>query len=101
MPFRRRNPEQSLPVDDEKWAQTTLKDVLFAAYQEQRRARLWRNIWRGIAVLVFLAIVAGSRRGKGNHPDGSGGEFTKMQKPHTAVVKLKGGIGGKDQQEHE
>ena len=44
MPFRRRNPEQSLPVDDEKWAQTTLKDVLFAAYQEERRARLWRNI---------------------------------------------------------
>ena len=97
MPFRRRNPEQSLPVDDEKWAQTTLKDVLFAAYQEQRRARLWRNIWRGIAVLVFLAIVAGSRTGNGNHPNVSAGKFTNMQKPHTAVVNLKGVIGGNDE----
>ena len=97
MPFRRRNPEQSLPVDDEKWAQTTLKDVLFAAYQEQRRARLWRNIWRGIGVLVFLAIVAGSRTGNGNHPNVSAGKFTNMQKPHTAVVNLKGVIGGNDE----
>ena len=98
MPFRRRNPEQSLPVDDEKWAQTTLKDVLFAAYQEQRRARLWRNIWRGIGVLIFLAIVAGSRGGNGNaHPNGAASKFATMQKPHTAVVNLKGVIGGNDE----
>ena len=98
MPFRRRNPEQSLPVDDEKWAQTTLKDVLFAAYQEQRRARLWRNIWRGVWVLIFLAIVAGSRGNNGNaHPNGAASKFATMQKPHTAVVDLKGVIGGNDE----
>ena len=98
MPFRRRNPEQSLPVDDEKWAQTTLKDVLFAAYQEQRRARLWRNIWRGVWVLIFLAILAGSRGNNGNaHPNGAASKFANMQKPHTAVVDLKGVIGGNDE----
>ena len=98
MPFRRRNSEQSLPVDDEKWAQTTLKDVLFAAYQEQRRARLWRNIWRGVWVLIFLAILAGSRGNNGNaHPNGAASKFANMQKPHTAVVDLKGVIGGNDE----
>ncbi|WP_325313815.1 signal peptide peptidase SppA [Kingella oralis] len=98
MPFRRRNPEQSLPVDDEKWAQTTLKDVLFAAYQEQRRARLWRNIWRGVWVLIFLAILAGSRGNNGNaHHNGAASKFATMQKPHTAVVNLKGVIGGNDE----
>ncbi len=99
MPFIRRKPDEpSLPVGDEKWAQATLKDVLFAAYQEQRRARLWRNIWRGVFVLIFLAIMAGSRGGNGNaRPNAAGNKFVNMQKPHTAVVELKGVIGGNDE----
>ena len=99
MPFIRRKPDEpSLPVGDEKWAQATLKDVLFAAYQEQRRARLWRNIWRGVFVLIFLAIMAGSRGGNGNaRPNAAGNKFVNMQKSHTAVVELKGVIGGNDE----
>ena len=49
------------PQTEEQWAQSTLREVLFAAYREQKRARLWRNIWRVIALLVFIAFIAGLR----------------------------------------
>ena len=47
----------STPVDN--WERNTLREVLLAAYQEQRRARIWRNIWRGVAVLIFLSLIFG------------------------------------------
>ena len=43
------------PVDN--WERNTLRDVLLEAYKEQRRARLWRNIWRGVAVVLFLILI--------------------------------------------
>lgn len=82
------------PVDDERWAQHTLRDVLFEAYREQRRARIWRNIWRGTALLVFLAIVAGSMGNSGNKGDSSERMSFAARSNHTAVIDLNGVIGG-------
>ena len=59
----------STPVDN--WERNTLREVLLAAYQEQRRARIWRNIWRGVAVLIFLSLIfrpCGRRRKNHEHP---------------------------------
>ncbi|UOO82243.1 S49 family peptidase [Uruburuella testudinis] len=79
----------SAPTTQHGWAQDTLRDVLLEAYQEQRRARLWRNIWRGVAVLLFLAVLV-SLRSCGS----SGGEPTTLAKGrHTAVINLNGTIG--------
>lgn len=95
MSYRIRRPDapNTTPVDDERWAQHTLRDVLFEAYREQRRARIWRNIWRGIALLVFLAIVAGGmgRANQGHEKS----EITAFaaRNAHTAVIDLKGVIG--------
>ena len=83
--------------NEEQWAQNTLREVLLAAYQEQKRARMWRNIWRVVGLLVFLAMLAGLRGGmrQGEQARESASRFAHQ--PHTAVVKLTGEIGGSEQ----
>ena len=39
-----------------RWERDVLRDVLLAAYKEQRRARFWRNFWRIIGVLLIAAL---------------------------------------------
>ena len=64
-----------------------LRDVLLAAYKEQRRARFWRNFWRIIGVLLIAALWFGS-------DDGTAGQGLAAGKEHTAVITLEGEIGG-------
>ena len=53
--IRRPNDDESSPNypnnnTQESWERNTLRDVLLEAYHEQKRTRLWRNIWRGVGV---------------------------------------------------
>lgn len=94
MTYRIRRPQgEQHNIDNEQFAQHTLRDVLFEAYREQRRTRIWRNIWRGIALLVFLAIMAGTRN---NDQENSRKNIfaAKTKQEHTAVINLTGEIGG-------
>lgn len=75
------------PAQSGNWERDTLREIALAAYAEQRRARLWRNIWRGMGVLLFLAFLAAISQG------GSSGKAL-VSGEHTAVVNLKGEIGG-------
>ncbi|ASK27632.1 S49 family peptidase [Neisseria chenwenguii] len=73
------------------WERDTLRDVLLEAYKEQRRARIWRNIWRGVAALLFLGFLgAVSSSGDSKSP------MMQMQasEKHTALISLNGVIGG-------
>ena len=74
------------PVDN--WERNTLRDVLLEAYKEQRRARLWRNIWRGVAVVLFLILITDI----GNNSEG-GKKIVSSSGAHTAVINLRGPIG--------
>ena len=67
------------------WEREVLREVLLASYKEQRSARIWRNIWRVIGVILFLMFIA-SRFGDDTDAVQSSGE-------HTAVIDLKGEIG--------
>ena len=70
-----------------RWERDVLRDVLLAAYKEQRRARFWRNFWRIIGVLLIAALWFGS-------DDGTAGQGLAAGKEHTAVITLEGEIGG-------
>ena len=82
------NPEEAASGS---WEQNTLNRVLLAAYHEQRRERLWRNIWRFIKLGVFLLVLA-LIFGKGQNREDSA--FAAARSEHTAVVRLEGQIGG-------
>ena len=75
----------STPVDN--WERNTLREVLLAAYQEQRRARIWRNIWRGVAVLIFLSLIFSLAEEEGKTTS------IHARSEHTAVIDLTGEIG--------
>ena len=62
-----------------RWERDVLRDVLLAAYKEQRRARFWRNFWWVIGVLLFAALWFGS-------DDGTAGQGLAAGKEHTAVM---------------
>ncbi|SSY70646.1 S49 family peptidase [Alysiella crassa] len=78
---------------NESWERQTLRDVLLEAYKEQRRARLWRNIWRGVGVFIFFSILMGAMQG-GNSENTNGQNSLAAQSEHTAVIELSGVIGG-------
>ena len=82
------------PQTEEQWAQNTLREVLFAAYREQKRARLWRNIWRFVALLVFIAFIAGLRDSGTQESEQAAFSAAAARGPHTAVIDLNGTIGG-------
>ena len=67
------------------WEREVLREVLLASYKEQRSARIWRNIWRVIGVILFLMFIA-SLFGDDTDAVQSSGD-------HTAVIDLKGEIG--------
>lgn len=79
----------------ERWVEQTLRDVLFAAYQEQRRARIWRNVWRLVALCLFLLFFAGIMATRSSNSEGEGTRrLPAAHRPHTAVISLNGVIGG-------
>ena len=77
-------PQTATPA--ERWERNMLREVLLAAYQEQRRARIWRNIWRVVGVLLFFIVIAGMGATETGSPDANS--------EHTALIELKGEIGG-------
>lgn len=101
MTYRIRRSEQESPtsfssassIDDDKWAKATLRDVLFEAYHEQKRARFWRNFWRFMALLVFFTIMAASFKGNNTNSKNTKQLLTNKS-AHTAVINLSGEIGG-------
>lgn len=96
MNYRIRRPDRTPPAaDDPAWAQQTLRDVLLESLRENRRARLWRNIWRGIALLVFLSIVAGVMN-RSRQPEKSDLPNLAARSEHTALIELSGVIGGNE-----
>ncbi|WII93512.1 S49 family peptidase [Kingella negevensis] len=84
-------------IEDERWAQRTLREVLMQAYEEQRRTRFWRNIWRGVWVVLFLMFVAALKTG-GKDSSNRANSMAALGKEHTAVVRLEGEIGGENDQ---
>ncbi|MFS6937560.1 S49 family peptidase [Neisseria animaloris] len=81
------NPQQ--PADN--WERNTLRDVLLEAYKEQRRGRFWRNLWRSVGVLIFLAVVVNSCS---SSDTGNKLNMATRTEDHTAVISLTGIIGG-------
>ena len=75
---------------ENSWERQTLRELLLASQQEQRRARLWRNVWRGVVVLMVLSVLV-SLRSCGNS---SGGDGKSVSADHTAMIELNGEIGG-------
>lgn len=70
------------------WERNVMRDALLASYQEQRRARFWRNIWRAVWTLIFLSIAVHSCSDSDNTA-----QFTAKSGEHTAVITLNGAIG--------
>lgn len=78
------NPHSSSTA--EKWERNMLREILLCAYKEQRRARIWRNIWRGVATVLFIAVATGMFADGKRTSASFAGE-------HTAVINLYGEIG--------
>ena len=74
---------------ESSWERQTLRELLLSAQQEQRRARLWRNIWRGVGVMMVLSVLV-SMRSCGS----TGSEGKSVSGDHTAMIELNGEIGG-------
>lgn len=98
--IRRPDDDESSPNypnnTQESWERNTLRDVLLEAYHEQKRARLWRNIWRGVGVLMFVSIMASAMKG---NPENRQHQIA-THKEHTAVINLTGVIGGNEDVNH-
>lgn len=94
MQYRIRNnnsPQQAAggSPSGENWERSTLRDVLLEAYKEQRRARFWRNLWRAVWIMIFLAVAANSCN---SSQSGSVGPLANVAEEHTAVISLNGAI---------
>ena len=69
---------------DPTWERATLERLAFAALNEQRQARRWRNFVR-LSWLAFLIVVAWFSFSHGGAPQDT-------LSPHSAVVEVKGEI---------
>lgn len=92
--IRRSGDGDSPAPSGESWERDTLRDVLLEAYREQRRARIWKMVWRGVGVLVFLSVAAAALNG-GNEKINPA-----THDDHTAVIDLVGEIGGDEYTDH-
>lgn len=93
------NPNRTRPMPDENWERHTLREVLLEAYQEQKRARVWKAIWRGVYLMVFLSLVAGIMHG-GRSAEHRKNALNQARGAHTAVIELSGVIGGEKYTDH-
>ncbi len=84
------NPSNPQPAAAESsWERQTLRELLLSAQQEQRRARLWRNIWRGVGVMMVLSVLVSMRS-----CSSAGSDSKSVSGEHTAMIELNGEIGG-------
>lgn len=75
---------------DANWEHKVMRDALMASYQEQRRNRFWRNIWRSVWTLMILSVAVHSC----SDSDGTHQLMAAKSSEHTAVISLNGAIGG-------
>ena len=68
------------------WEQRTLEKLLLEVYKQQQRANLWKWLWRGVWVLLFLSLIAAMM--------GGNKDMGAMGKAHTAVIDINGTIDG-------
>ena len=66
------------------WEQRTLEKLLLEVYKQQQRANLWKWLWRGVWVLLFLSLIAAMMGGKQ--------DMGALGKAHTAVIDINGTI---------
>ncbi|WP_274570780.1 S49 family peptidase [Neisseria leonii] len=74
------------------WERQVVEGLIQTAYRDQRSARFWRNVWRGVSALLFAATLF-TLHSCGGGFSMSGGS-RPASKPHTAVIRLNGEIGG-------
>ena len=79
-----KNEARDTPSAHPGWERATLEKLAFAALEEQRLARRWRNGVR-LAWLGFLVVVAWMGFSQN-------GPTRDVSQPHTAVVEIKGEI---------
>jgi protease-4 len=78
-------PAGSAAVDGTTWERALLERLAFAALQEQRAARRWRNVWRSVWLLLMLGVAWLAWRDVAPpKPSNS---------PHTAMIEVRGAIG--------
>lgn len=77
----RRNSEP----DSGNWERDTLEKLLLEAYREQRRARIWKLVFR-LVLLAFLALYLIAVSGKFSNLSPAASQA------HTAVIRLEGAI---------
>ncbi|MBP6553758.1 MAG: S49 family peptidase, partial [Vitreoscilla sp.] len=68
------------------WEQRTLEKLLLEVYKQQQRANLWKWLWRGVWVLLFLSLIAAMM--------GGNKDMGALGKAHTAVIDINGTIDG-------
>lgn len=99
--IRREEEQRQTPPDtsasakcDSSWERDTIRQILWLQLQEQRKTRLWKNIWRGVAAAAFFAVLAGIHScSTASSGMGSTSAFQNGSE-HTAVITLSGEIGG-------
>ncbi|MCP2040958.1 protease-4 [Neisseria sp. HSC-16F19] len=82
------NPSNPNP---QSWERSVLEKVLLQAYQEQRRARIWKLVWRLLWLVLVLSFVFAMVAGKNKGLAAAG-------KEHTAVISLSGVINSDNNQ---
>ena len=80
------NKAQAAPANGKAWQQDVINQLAFAALHDQRRARLWSNIFKGVT-LLYIGIFLYFMFATPNEWEAAG----KNEK-HTALVELDGVI---------
>ncbi|MDO5059735.1 MAG: S49 family peptidase [Neisseria sp.] len=88
----RQTPSENRPQPPHgNWERDTIHHILRMQQQEQRSARFWKNLWRGVGVLMFFAVLGSIH--SCSTATGGNASFA-AQGEHTAVINLTGEIGG-------
>ncbi len=57
--IRRENEAPEAKNAETLWERDMMREVLLSAYQDRRRERMWKNIWRAVSTLILVALIAG------------------------------------------
>lgn len=73
-----------------QWEQRTLEKLVFASLQEQKRARIWKIIFRSLTFLYLFLIFFALMGWLGNSKDSN--KLSASMSGHTAVIDFRGVI---------
>lgn len=76
------------------WERDAVRELIQASFREQRSARFWRNVWRGVGAMLFAGTLLTLHSCGSRFNDMSAANLVSGNKPHTAVIELNGEIGG-------